>query len=380
MYSLSEYRVMVADRIRTGAYAEALRRVVGPDTVVVDIGTGTGIFALLACRYGARHVYAIEPDDAIEVARALAAANGFADRITFIQDLSTRVTLPRRADVVVSDLRGVLPPKGQHIPSIIDARQRFLAPGGTLIPRRDVLWAAPVDAPEVYAQGLSPWDHDAHGIDVRPARQFAVNSWSKARVRPEQFLAPPQRVATLDYATVEDPDVGAELTWPLSKTGIGHGLVVWFDAVLLDGVGFSAAPSEPELVYGAGFFPWSEPIRVDTGDVLTAAVRADLVGEEYVWRWDTLVRSEDGREKARFTQSNFQGTPLALERFRLRAPAYIPSLDRNGQVDLAILTLMDGRRSIAEIARQVSERFGDVFPTMQDALVRVADLSQRHST
>jgi protein arginine N-methyltransferase 1 len=378
MYSLSEYRLMVADRIRTDAYAAALRRVVTADSVVVDIGAGTGIFALLACRYGARRVYAIEPDDAIEIGHALAAANGFAGRITFIQDLSTRVTLPERADVIVSDLRGVLPPKGQHIPSIVDARRRFLSPGGILIPQRDILWAAPVEAPQVYAQSIAPWDHDAHGIDAGSARRFAVNTWSKARVRPDQLLGSPQRVATLDYTVVEDPDVDVELAWTMSRPGTGHGLIVWFDAVLLEGVGFSTAPSEPELVYGAGFFPWAEPVALEEGDALTAGVRADLTGEEYVWRWNTVIRTPDGREKARFAQSNFQGTPMPLERIRTRAATYVPSLAHTGRIDLAILNLMDGRRSVGEIARLISERFADVFPSPQDALVRVADLSQRY--
>jgi protein arginine N-methyltransferase 1 len=43
-----------------------------PGSVVVDIGTGVGILAVLACHYGA-HVPAMEPDDAIEVAREIAA-------------------------------------------------------------------------------------------------------------------------------------------------------------------------------------------------------------------------------------------------------------------------------------------------------------------
>mgnify|MGYP001184895145 CR=1 FL=1 len=72
---------MIADRVRMDAYVRALRQAVVPGSVVIDIGTGTGIFAMLACQFGARRVYAIEPDDAIQVAREIAAANGFADRI-----------------------------------------------------------------------------------------------------------------------------------------------------------------------------------------------------------------------------------------------------------------------------------------------------------
>src|SRR5687768_12813489 len=109
MYSISSYGKMIADSIRTQAYASAIGRAIKPDSVVLDIGTGIGIFAMLACQFGARRVYAIEPDDAIQVARETAAANGFADRIEFIQGLSTRIALPERVDVIVSDLRGVLP-------------------------------------------------------------------------------------------------------------------------------------------------------------------------------------------------------------------------------------------------------------------------------
>ena len=104
------------------------------------------MFALLACRFGARRVYAIEPEDAIEVAREIAVANGYADRIEFIQAMSTEATLPERADVIISDLGDMLPWFRHHIPSIVDARNRFLAPGGVFIPRRDVAWAAVVEA------------------------------------------------------------------------------------------------------------------------------------------------------------------------------------------------------------------------------------------
>src|SRR5438105_13764263 len=109
MYSIKGYGAMVADGFRTDAYCEALRRAVKPGSTVLDIGTGTGIFALLACRFGARKVYAIEPGDVIQVARETAVANGFGDRIQFIQAYCEKVELHQRADLIVSDLRGVLP-------------------------------------------------------------------------------------------------------------------------------------------------------------------------------------------------------------------------------------------------------------------------------
>src|SRR5688572_6412577 len=117
-YNLHALGRMIRDRIRTDAYARALEQVVRPDSVVLDVGAGSGMFALLAARSGARRVFAVESGDVIELGRELATANGLADRITFIQSLSTRIDLPEPADVIVSDLHGVLPTYTAHIPSI----------------------------------------------------------------------------------------------------------------------------------------------------------------------------------------------------------------------------------------------------------------------
>src|SRR5262245_32729841 len=174
MYSVSSYGFMIADSARMDAYAEALRRAVKPDSVVLDIGAGTGIFSLLACRFGARKVYAIEPDDTIRVACEIAAANGYSDRIEFIQKLSTEVTLPELADVLISDMRGLLPFLGRHISNVADARERLLKPGGTLIGRRDDIWAAIVEAEETYNEYLGPWEK--YDLDMTAARRIVTNT------------------------------------------------------------------------------------------------------------------------------------------------------------------------------------------------------------
>ncbi len=70
---------------------------------------------MLACRFGARRVYAFEPSPIIELAREIAAANGLADRIEFIPKMSTESSLPEPANVViVSDVRGILPLFGKE--------------------------------------------------------------------------------------------------------------------------------------------------------------------------------------------------------------------------------------------------------------------------
>ena len=108
MYDLSDYAGMIADEVRMRAYADALTRHVTPGCTVLDLGTGVGLHAMMACRLGAAKVFAIETNDAIQVAREHALANGYSDRMVFIHQRSELVSLPAPVDVIVSDLRGAL--------------------------------------------------------------------------------------------------------------------------------------------------------------------------------------------------------------------------------------------------------------------------------
>ena len=208
MYSISDYGSMIADRVRMDPYAYALKQAIGPNSVVLDIGAGTGIHALLAAKFGARRVYAVEPNEAIFLAQELAQANGLAERIEFFQDISTAITLSEPADVIVSDLRGTLPPFGLHIPSIIDARQRHLAPGGTLIPRRDTVWISLIEAPSDYNDLIRPWNLP-YGLAMDAAKEIVLNNWSEDpadTISPRNLLTEAQIWAILDYSTIDSPD------------------------------------------------------------------------------------------------------------------------------------------------------------------------------
>ncbi|MGK7901699.1 MAG: 50S ribosomal protein L11 methyltransferase, partial [Hormoscilla sp.] len=375
------YGRMIADKGRMDAYVKALRQAVTPESVVLDIGTGTGIFAMLACQFGAKKVYAIEPSDAIQVGKEIAAANGYGNSIEFIQKLSTEVELPEPADVIISDLRSILPPFQQHIPSIVDARKRLLAPGGILIPQADILWAAVVEAPHLASRIFAPWDENPYGLDMTAGLKIVTNVWGKGWVTPAQLLTPPQSWATLDYNTIENPDVKGEITWTVARSGTGHGLTVWFDATLAEGIGFSNGPGMPELVYSMAFFPWSKPVPLTAGDKVSVTLQANLVNEDYIWRWESRVFEQGDPDKVRynFKQSTFFGKPLVPAQLHKQGDSYVPQLNQEGKIAQLILALMSEEKPLGEIARELTEKFPDRFPTWKVALSRVGEMSKRYS-
>jgi type I protein arginine methyltransferase len=137
-----------------------------------------------------------------------------------------------------------------------------------MIPRRDTFWAAIVEAPKPYGEVVDPWDQNPCGQNLSPARQLAVNGVQKVRVSPAQLLTGHKLWATLDYASVEHPDVRGNLEWAVERAGTGHGIVVWFDADLVEGVGFSNAPGAPETVYGSLLFPWSQSAPLERNQIV----------------------------------------------------------------------------------------------------------------
>jgi protein arginine N-methyltransferase 1 len=374
-YDVVGYGRMLADHARMDAYARALEATVRPGSVVLDIGTGTGVMAMLACRFGARRVFALEPADAVQVAREIARANGVADRIEFIQALSTRVTLPERADVIVSDLRGSLPLFQGIIDALADARERHLARGGVMIPRADHLMAAPVDAAAAWAEVVAPWDECALGFDMDAARRRAVHAVRRVELDPGQQLAPAARWATLDYQARTDPHAAGTPEWRVERAGRMHGLAVWFHAELADGVSFHTGPGT-RTTYRTSFLPWAESVEVEPGDTVRAELSARRVAGEYVWGWSARVE-RPGRKPAEMRHSTFFAAPPSPARLRRRDDGFCPSLSDDGRVEATALSMMDGATPLGDVATALEAAFPHLFPTREAALTRAGQLAER---
>jgi type II protein arginine methyltransferase len=129
------------DHARNAAYDAALRRAVTPASRVLEIGTGTGLLAMMAARAGAAAVVTCEVVPAIaEKAVEIVARNGYANRIRVIAKPSDRLDaeadMGGRADILVSEIvsnnflsEGVLP---AHERAVRD----LLKPGARVMPAR----------------------------------------------------------------------------------------------------------------------------------------------------------------------------------------------------------------------------------------------------
>jgi len=378
VYSLDEFGEMIGDALRFPAYRAAIERAVRPGDAVADIGAGPGVFALLACKAGARKVYAIDTEGVVEFGKQFAEVNGMSGQIEFLRGDSRQILLPERVNVIVSDIRGALPLFGPGIHALNDARKRFLAGNGQMIPERDVLCASLVEAPETYERILAPWKSVA-GVNLEAALPVVLNTMYKRQSKPEQLLADAQVWHVLDYPNGAEPRAGKALQFITKRTGTIHGFSVWFETRLFEEIGFTTKPGTKESVYGQVFLPLLVPIEAAAGEEIRGGLSADLVGTDYVWRWELEVAAKPGRPAANYRQSTFQGGGLTAASLRKRAAEFVPVLSETGLAERWLFQAMDGKTPLEQIASRAAEHFPLAFSRAEDAFRRAGEISDKYS-
>lgn len=171
-------------------------------------------------------------------------------------------------------------------------------------------------------------------------------------------------------------------SFAVATAGDAHGLLVWFDCETGPGVGFSNSPSTGrESLYQRGFFPWSEPVSLEVGDEVKVSLRADPVGSDYIYCWDTDVSrgNESSSPMVSFRQTDFLGNPLSSEWRRKTGASFSPEPNDESRIDKAILEAFFVGTTLEGISRDLSERYPQRFPDWRKALTRVGEMSMRYS-
>ncbi|MGD2154339.1 MAG: hypothetical protein PVG79_13805, partial [Gemmatimonadales bacterium] len=278
------------------------------------------------------------------------------ERITFLHGRTERLTPPGRADVLVFEdfAPHLYHPETAEI--LLDVKARWLSPGAASIPRSIRLLAAPVCCPETYA-ALTPWpDGAAYGLQVGRLSGDLLNQPQPAAWRPGVLLGEPTVLAREEPLALDSFGLDREVRWAATRAGELHGIGLWIDLELADGVVYSNAPSGSSGGWGQQLLPLVEPLRVEPGDEVVARVMTLGPSPQQPEWWSWRVTAPSGEREG----NTFRGTPLSSARLRAARLDGGLRLTTRGRQSRAMLELMDGSRTLAEIARELLARYPDL--------------------
>ena len=275
MYAEFEvHRTMICDRVRTEAFRRAIDSVVRPGDIVLDVGAGSGILSVFAARAGAARVYAVERTSAAVLARELAAANGVAEIVQVIHGDVMDVELPERVDVIVSEwLGGFGIDEGMLVPVIV-ARDRWLKPGGLMIPRLVMAWAALVHD-RYLAEMVEFLRDNPYGLRFDDLVEKTVNeifysgTFRHLAARDKRSEASRLWTTDADLIPLQQAQAPheAETVLPVRDHGTANALALWFSAQLAPGISLSVGPGDPPTHWGMTTAPLRSPVELTPGMV-----------------------------------------------------------------------------------------------------------------
>ena len=210
-------------------FRRAIDSVVGPGAVVLDVGAGSGILSLFAARAGAARVYAVEETTIAVLAQELAAANGFAQVVRVVQGDITEIEPPERVDVIVSEWLGGFGIDEGMLGPVIAARDRWLKPGGIMIPHSVTAWTALVHD-QYLGETVDFLRANPYGLDLADLIEKTVNeisySGSFRHLATDDLRSEPGRLWTTnaDRISIEQarsPHAG-EVELPVHRTRNGQ--------------------------------------------------------------------------------------------------------------------------------------------------------------
>lgn len=258
---------ILGDKARNRVYNEALKRNMPPGADVLEIGTGSGILAMMAARAGAGHVYTVEINPVMaRTARENIRSNGLENKITVICKNALAVEIgadiPRRCGLFVHELipNGFL---GEQIIALTRyAKSQLLHPSAVMLPHRLAARAALVEARRL----------DIAGLGLPAMNWLAPAHETAGSMAAPDLLSRPRDICILDLDQKQFfPPEHQRFTFYATRDGKAAGVVQWIRFQFPEGGAYENMPGIRSC-WCPLFYPFPKPVRVSAGDQLDIIV------------------------------------------------------------------------------------------------------------
>jgi type II protein arginine methyltransferase len=269
---------MLLDHERNAAYAQAITAAVRPGMLVLEIGAGSGLLAMIAARAGAQVLTCEKNPMIAAAAERIVARNGLADRIRIVRKQSDALLipedLPAQADLVIHEIFGSQLFGEGVSDALADARNRLLKPEAPSVPPRASLRCALVTDHDRRRHGSL---RDVQGFDLshfelllRPVQNLTASA-------PDRFerRSDPLSALEMDYNRAPPFGPGSQIVQLESSGGRIDGVVQWIS------IAFPGLPplendpfvGGPQSHWAAMYHPLTQPIETVPGETIRVTLR-----------------------------------------------------------------------------------------------------------
>lgn len=281
-YDLRSHYSYHENAVKDYVFMNALKDAIGlnssefEDRVILELGSGTGIFSMLIARAGAKHVYAWEPSSISEISKEIIKANKLDNIITVLNCPIADIKIPGKVDVVFTSAFGISFYLDSFLPQFLFARDNYLKENGILLPQL-AEFSLSTAIKSRYGRPESFWD-DVYGFDFTPIKDNSFNEPYMYFVSPQMIKSEISIFQPLDFNTlsINNLNVKHSFTIKCNEEHEVSSFVFWFKVIFNNNVIFDTSPYKDQTHFCQIIFDIKEPFQVKEGDIISGTISINL--------------------------------------------------------------------------------------------------------
>ncbi|NXF08724.1 ANM3 methyltransferase, partial [Smithornis capensis] len=271
---------MLKDKVRTESYRDFIYHNphIFKDKVVLDVGCGTGILSMFAARAGAKKVIGVDQSEIVYQAMDIIRLNKLENIITLVKGRIEEVDLPlEKVDVIISEWMGYFLLFESMLDSVIYAKDKYLAEGGSVYPDICTISLVAVGDMNKHVDKLLFWE-DVYGFDMSCMKKAVIPEAVVEVLDPNTLISTASVIKHIDCNTVATPDLEFSSDFTLSITmstkctAVAGYFDIFFEKNCHNKVSFSTGPQCTKTHWKQTVFLLEKPIPVEAGEALRGKI------------------------------------------------------------------------------------------------------------